>query len=90
MRFCFIRDGRVISLGYEPTELRFLLMAQVAQHQVSAVQTLAKYVGWKVLSTCGSVGVGGVEPLGNASSIVMASPNGEKYVELAALSDYNL
>ncbi|XP_028968174.1 mediator of RNA polymerase II transcription subunit 17 [Galendromus occidentalis] len=73
-----LRDGRVIKLSYEPPELRFLLMSQVAQHQVNAVQTLAKYVGWKVLSTCGSVGVGGVEPLGNASSVVMASPNGEK------------
>ncbi|KAK8777259.1 hypothetical protein V5799_029394 [Amblyomma americanum] len=71
------RDGRVIQLSYEPQELRYLLMAQVAQHQVSAVQTLAKFVGWKVLSTCANVGVGPLEPLGNACSILMASPTGD-------------
>lgn len=76
------RDGRVIQLSYEPQELRCLLMAQVAQHQVSAVQTLAKYVGWKVLSTCAAVGVGAPEPLGNAASILMASPTGDRMVSV--------
>lgn len=45
---------------------------------MSAVQTLAKYVGWKVLSTCAAVGVGAPEPLGNAASILMASPTGDR------------
>ncbi|KAL3225113.1 hypothetical protein MRX96_004694 [Rhipicephalus microplus] len=76
------RDGRVIQLSYEPQELRFLLMAQVAQHQVSSVQTLAKFVGWKVLSTCNNVGVGPLEALGNASSILMASPTGDKMISV--------
>ncbi|CAN8000590.1 unnamed protein product [Ixodes hexagonus] len=74
------RDGRVIHLSYEPQELRYLLMCQVSQHQVNAVQTLAKFVGWKVLSTCTNAGVGPVEPVGNACSILMASPTGDKVI----------
>lgn len=76
------RDGRVIQLSYEPQELRSLLMCQVSQHQVNAVQTLAKFVGWKVLSTCANVGVGPVEPVGNACSILMASPTGDKVISV--------
>lgn len=73
------RDGRVFNMSYESQELRFLLLNQVSQHQVNAVQQLSKTMGWKILSINNCVGVGPVEPIGVASSIVVASPNGDKY-----------
>lgn len=74
------RDGRTMNLSYEPQELHYLLMCQVSQHQVNAVQALAKLMGWKVLSTCNHIGVGPVEPIGNASSVIMASPTGDRVI----------
>ncbi|KAF8774631.1 Mediator of RNA polymerase II transcription like protein [Argiope bruennichi] len=55
------RDGRTMSLSYEPEELRYLLMCQASQHQVNAAQALAKLMGWKVLSSGINLGVGNVE-----------------------------
>ncbi len=37
-------------------------------------------MGWKVLSLNINVGVGHVEPIGTASSIVLVSPNGDRFV----------
>ncbi|XP_035232454.1 mediator of RNA polymerase II transcription subunit 17-like [Stegodyphus dumicola] len=74
------RDGRTMALSYEAQELRYLLMCQVSQHQVNAAQALAKLMGWKVLSTCNNLGVGVVEPIGNASSVLMASPTGDRVI----------
>ena len=37
-------------------------------------------MGWRVLSLNINVGVGHVEPIGTASSIVLVSPNGDRYV----------
>jgi mediator of RNA polymerase II transcription subunit 17 len=51
---------------------------QIAQHQISAVQTLSKMMGWQVLSINTHAGVGDMEPLGNTSTVMLASPNGEK------------
>ncbi|XP_013784547.1 mediator of RNA polymerase II transcription subunit 17-like [Limulus polyphemus] len=76
------RDGRVMNLSYEPQELTYLLMSQVSQHQVNAVQCLAKVMGWKVLSSSSHVGVGPVEPIGNASSVVMASSTGDRVIAI--------
>lgn len=74
------RDGRTMALSYEAQELRYLLMCQVSQHQVNAAQALAKLMGWKVLSTCNHIGIGSVEPIGNASSVLMASPTGDRVI----------
>lgn len=49
----------------------------MSQHQVHAVQQLAKVMGWHVLSFSNHVGLGPVESIGNASAITVASPNGE-------------
>ncbi|CAG2117639.1 unnamed protein product, partial [Medioppia subpectinata] len=73
-----LRDGRVINMSYESQELRYLLLNQVSQHQVFAIQALAKPMGWRVLSLNINVGVGHVEPIGTASSIVLVSPNGDR------------
>lgn len=55
-------------------------VCQISQHQVSVVQSLAKMMGWNVLSLTNSCGVGAVEQIGTASSVILASPNGERYV----------
>ena len=49
----------------------------MSQHQVHAVQQLAKVMGWHVLSFSNHVGLGPVESIGNASAITVASANGE-------------
>lgn len=52
---------------------------QIYQHQITAVQGLAKCMGWQSLSNSSHLGLGAVEPLGNASSCILASPNGDRY-----------
>uniref|UniRef100_A0A8C7XW05 Mediator of RNA polymerase II transcription subunit 17 n=1 Tax=Oryzias sinensis TaxID=183150 RepID=A0A8C7XW05_9TELE len=71
------RDGRVITLSHQEQELQDFLLSQMSQHQVHAVQQLAKVMGWHVLSFSNHVGLGPVESIGNASAITVASPNGE-------------
>ncbi|KAG8453009.1 hypothetical protein GDO86_004715 [Hymenochirus boettgeri] len=71
------RDGRVITLSHQEQELQDFLLSQMSQHQVLAVQQLAKVMGWHVLSFSNHVGLGPVESIGNASSITVASPNGD-------------
>lgn len=73
------RDGRIFNMSYESQELRSLIQTQVSQHQVYVVQALAKMMGWKVLSFTINCGVGPVELIGTASSLSLASPNGERY-----------
>uniref|UniRef100_A0A8C9ZGY0 Mediator of RNA polymerase II transcription subunit 17 n=1 Tax=Sander lucioperca TaxID=283035 RepID=A0A8C9ZGY0_SANLU len=71
------RDGRVVTLSHQEQELLDFLLSQMSQHQVHAVQQLAKVMGWHVLSFSNHVGLGPVESIGNASAITVASPNGE-------------
>uniref|UniRef100_A0A7N5ZV15 Mediator of RNA polymerase II transcription subunit 17 n=1 Tax=Anabas testudineus TaxID=64144 RepID=A0A7N5ZV15_ANATE len=71
------RDGRVITLSHQEQELQDFLLSQMSQHQVHAVQQLAKVMGWHVLSFSNHVGLGPVESIGNASAVTVASPNGE-------------
>uniref|UniRef100_A0A3Q2YNY4 Mediator of RNA polymerase II transcription subunit 17 n=1 Tax=Hippocampus comes TaxID=109280 RepID=A0A3Q2YNY4_HIPCM len=71
------RDGRVVTLSHQEQELQDFLLSQMSQHQVHAVQQLAKVMGWHVLSFSNHVGLGPVESIGNASAITVASPNGE-------------
>lgn len=54
----------------------YLGLLQMSQHQVHAVQQLAKVMGWHVLSFSNHVGLGAIESIGNASAITVASPNG--------------
>uniref|UniRef100_A0AAR2L067 Mediator of RNA polymerase II transcription subunit 17 n=1 Tax=Pygocentrus nattereri TaxID=42514 RepID=A0AAR2L067_PYGNA len=76
------RDGRVITLSHQEQELQDFLLSQMSQHQVHAVQQLAKVMGWHVLSFSNHVGLGAVESIGNASAITVASPNGEYAVSV--------
>lgn len=52
-------------------------ISQMSQHQVHAVQQLAKVMGWQVLSFSNHVGLGPVESIGNASAITVAAPSGD-------------
>ncbi|XP_068601519.1 mediator of RNA polymerase II transcription subunit 17 isoform X2 [Brachionichthys hirsutus] len=70
------RDGRVITLSHQEQELQDFLLSQMSQHQVHAVQQLAKVMGWHVLSFSSHVGLGPVESVGNASAVTVATPNG--------------
>lgn len=77
---CVCRDGRVMHMSYEPQELRDLIFCQIYQHQITAVQALAKCMGWHFLANSSHLGLGAVEPLGNASSCILASPIGDRMI----------
>ncbi|XP_015119138.1 mediator of RNA polymerase II transcription subunit 17 [Diachasma alloeum] len=77
---CVCKDGRVMHMSYEPQELRDLIVCQIHQHQISAVQSLAKCMGWQFLANSSHLGLGAVEPLGNASSCILASPIGDRMI----------
>lgn len=46
------------------------------------VQSVAKTQGWQFLASSSHLGLGPVEPMGNASSCLLASPIGDRYVIL--------
>lgn len=77
---CVCRDGKVMVLSYEPQELRDLLLTHLHQHQVLAVQALARTMGWQLLGNSTALGLGSVEPLGNAGACLIASPAGDRLV----------
>lgn len=84
---CISRDGRVMHMSYEPQELRDLILCQINQHQISGLQTVAKCMAWQTLSNSNHLGIGAVEPLGNASSCVLASPNGDRLIAVQIRCD---
>jgi len=53
------------------------------------VQALAKCMGWQFLANSSHLGLGSVEPLGNASSCILASPIGDRYLQLKFLDGKN-
>ncbi|TRY83369.1 hypothetical protein DNTS_016644 [Danionella cerebrum] len=71
------RDGRVITLSHQEQELQDFLLSQMSQHQIQALQQLAKVMGWHVLSFSNHMSQGVVENIGNSSSITISSPNGD-------------
>lgn len=84
---CISRDGCVMYLSYEPQELRDLIFCQINHHQIQALQIVAKCMAWQTLSSSNHLGVGSVEPLGNASSCVLASPNGDRLIAVQIRCD---
>lgn len=77
---CICRDGKIMTMSFEPQELRNLILCQISQHNMAALQGLAKYTGWTVLSSEQNIGTGTIEPLGNASTVMLASPSGNKVI----------
>lgn len=87
---CIGRDGRVMHLSYEPQELRDLILCQINQHQITSLLSLAKCLAWQVLSNSNHLGIGSVEPLGNASACLLSSPNGDRMIAVQLRSDTSL
>lgn len=81
------RDGRVMNMSYEPQELRDLILCQISHHQISGLQSLSKCMAWQILSNSNNLGIGSVEPLGNASSCLLVSPNGDKMIAVQVRCD---
>lgn len=81
------RDGRVMHLSYEPQELRDLILTQICQHQIAGLQSLAKCMAWQLLSNSTHLGIGAVEPLGNAHSCVIASPSADRTIAVQVRCD---
>lgn len=84
---CICRDGRVMLMSYEPQELRDLILCQITQHQISGLQAVAKCMAWQTLSNSNHLGIGPVEPLGNACSILVASPTGDRMIAVQICCD---
>ncbi|XP_063699242.1 mediator of RNA polymerase II transcription subunit 17 [Culicoides brevitarsis] len=81
------KDGRVMNMSYEPQELRDLILCQISHHQIAGLQILAKCMAWQILSNSSNLGIGSVEPLGNASSCLLCSPNGDKMIAVQVRCD---
>jgi len=47
---------------------------KVAQHKLIGIQMVARSLGWSTLSINHHIGVGDLEPTGNAIGIMIASP----------------
>lgn len=84
---CICRDGRVMRLSYEPQELRDLILCQINSHQIGSLVSLARCMAWTVLSNSNHLGIGKVEPLGNASSCLLASPNSDRMIAVQIRCD---
>lgn len=74
------RDGTVVHLSYEPQELRDLILRNVAQNHINSLVALSKCMAWQNLSNSPHLGIGPVQPLGNAYSCVLESPLGDKII----------
>lgn len=84
---CVSRDGRVMQMSYEPQELRDLILCQINHHQISGLHLVAKCMAWQTLSNSNHLGIGTVEPLGNATSCLLASPNGDRMIAVQICCD---
>lgn len=49
---------------------------------MTAVQAVGRCMGWQLLASSSHLGSGPVEPLGNASSCLLASPNGNSLMNI--------
>ena len=58
----------------------FMHFEQVSTHQVNTVSTLSKAMGMQILQYNVHVGVGPMAKLGNASAIMISTPNGNRLV----------
>ena len=61
----------------------FMSLLQVAQHYITGIQTLTKALGWHILALNSHIGVGDLEPVGNAVGTIIASPFHDKFVVLS-------
>jgi len=55
-------------------------LLQISQHYILCIQMFTKSLGWHVLSLNNCIGVGDLEPIGNAVGAIIASPFHDKFV----------
>lgn len=77
---CITRDGLVMKMSYEPQELRDLILYQINQHQIAGLQLVAKCMAWQTIANSHNSGVGPVQPLANATTCLLISPNGDRMI----------
>jgi len=82
MQRVICKDGRVLNFSYEPQELRDFILCQLAHHQISGVQILARVCGWQVLSSNNFLGSGSVEPFGSAAGCLLANSEGNRFLAI--------
>jgi len=59
-----------------------LCLLQVAQHYIVCIQTFTKSLGWHIVALNSHIGVGDLEPVGNAVGAIIASPLHDKFVKI--------
>lgn len=57
---------------------------------MTAVQAVGRCMGWQLLASSSHLGSGPVEPLGNASSCLLASPNGMYNFYIYLLTNFSI
>ena len=73
-------DDDAEDLDSEKRGICSLCVLQVAQHYILCIQTFTKSLGWHVLALNNHIGVGDLEPVGNAVGAIIASPFHDKFV----------
>ncbi|KPI96851.1 Mediator of RNA polymerase II transcription subunit 17 [Papilio xuthus] len=71
----------IMAFGYDAV-FRTSLVVHIYQHQMTAVQAVGRCMGWQLLASSAHLGSGPVEPLSNASSCLLASPNGDRMIAI--------
>jgi hypothetical protein len=56
----------------------WVMFLQIAQHKLLGIQMVARSLGWFIISVNHSVGVGDLEPTGNASGVMIGSPHHDR------------
>ncbi|XP_068683703.1 mediator of RNA polymerase II transcription subunit 17-like [Montipora foliosa] len=73
-------DGLSLDLSIHVQDLEDFIMSQVCNHRLSAAQSLAQSLGWRVIHCSRHVGTGPKEPKGHVGGLMVKSPNGAKSI----------
>lgn len=84
------RDCKNLLLGYEPDELRYLLVWQSCLHQFIASDKLSKLLGWYTLVLNYSVNVTRQDISSTAFSLVICSSNCSQMISVKSGSQFGL
>lgn len=84
------RDSKNLVLGYEPNELRHLLIWQTCLHQFIAADKLAKLLGWYTLILNPAINVTRNEIASTACSIVICPSNCTHMISIKIGPQYGL
>uniref|UniRef100_T1KJK3 Mediator of RNA polymerase II transcription subunit 17 n=2 Tax=Tetranychus urticae TaxID=32264 RepID=T1KJK3_TETUR len=76
------REGKKYTLHYDVGLLRETLLSIISHHHLSTIQNLCKLMGWRCISYTSNCGIGSIEQIGTASSLLIASPNDERVISI--------